>query len=211
MNTKTLLTLSFIFILLNTKAQDSIRYKNTIKFIPTKFLNYHSGIEFEFEHFITKNTSFQAALAYCYPNGISSEDKNGFRAQLEWKYYFSISNRRFNRHLFYFAPNLMYSKFNSQYYGKEYYTFQEVEDIYYKKVEIPTIKDAYSINIKAGYVFQHKRVALELYTGSGIKYLEITADKKISQYYRNDIFILNNPGKYWLPNFLGGLKIGYNF
>jgi hypothetical protein len=197
-------------------------YKHAIKFTPYKTIQLiNSGMELSYERKFSDYYTTQVSTAYLFPYNYISADLNlkpgkGFQIGMEQRLYLKKSAPKGT----YIAVEFSY--LNNKHYdywmfGHEYPTTPE--EYQYNYLDTFAIyKQTYSFNLKLGYQYIYKRLAVDLYGGLGYRYKDVRhsgrlkpEDEMVMPHSPNIYYISNNQGRYPALSVPFHIRIGWRF
>jgi len=215
---KVLTALFFLAIVtINAYAQDSIMPKaENNRYIYAKInllalCDFTPSIQFAYQYNVYKKWHIQHEAGYITyalsPFWNADSKLQGYRIKNQIKYY--LPPQIDGNDVFYLAAEVMLKK--TSYYDERY--FGMYDNAYFQSIRFKKSKDVLAYSILLGFepVQVQKNLIFDFYAGMGYRRLLVSEDLPPDV---NDLrwnFFRRSEGKYNLPGFYFGLRLGYRF
>mgnify|MGYP001430893406 CR=1 FL=1 len=168
-----------------------------------------------YEGILNQHYSFLFCPSIIFPSSVENLYGPGYRVRFEGRRYLSDIDI-VNHNTFLGIEGLYLTKTY-----KDIYSYISSDSIstgggsYLDSITIS--KDIYALNFKIGYQYRMGRWLFNIYSGLGIKLVDIVQFGRIDlndKYFfvnREHIFMSRGPGRYWVLNIPISLSIGYRF
>ena len=207
-------TLSALLIVLSSMIFG--QKDHILRFFPLNLFDpLNPAFSIGYEGILNEHYSFLFCPSVLFPSAVEDLYGPGYRVRFEGRKYLSDIN--FKRHNTFLGIEGLY--LSKTFKGVYSYISSDSLTIgggsYLDSITVS--KEIYGINFKIGYQYSMHRWLFNVYAGLGIKLKDIShigrlaLDDKLFNIHFEQIFILDNPGRYWILNIPISVSVGYRF
>jgi hypothetical protein len=190
--------------------------EHILRLFPLSFFDpLNPAFNIGYEVILNEHYSFLFCPSLLFPSVVEKLYGPGYRVRFEGRKYLSDIN--LTRHNTFLGIEGLYLSKTF----KDVYSYISSDSIsiggsYYLD-SITISKEIYAINFKLGYQYSMHRWLFNVYAGLGVKLKDIThlgrlaINDNLTNIHFEQIFIPDNPGRYWILNIPINLSIGYRF